>query len=160
MTPTTVPCFEVRSIFTAPGFLKTPTTLKTATITPLGGGRYEVTTLTYVTELAKQLGRGSTYTHTYSVVAGVFYSEISDGSKRVISPAQCYEFGLYSLPEFNESVQYSVYDATTQAFFASYRKAQRTRKPSHEELAECMNELGPDAVNVITGRRVFPKGKR
>src|ERR1044071_6304910 len=32
-------------------------------------------------------------------------------------------------------------------------------KYDSENLAEAWNELGPDAVNVITGRRLFPNGR-
>lgn len=40
------------------------------------------------------------------------------------------------------------------AFFAAYRALPRQR--SSEELCEIRANLGPDAIDVITGERIFP----
>ena len=44
-------------------------------------------------------------------------------------------------------------DKDTADFFAAYRAKPRVRSP--EELSEIMNNIGPDAIDIITGERIF-----
>ena len=44
-------------------------------------------------------------------------------------------------------------DADIDAFLAAYRA--QPRKRSSEELSEIMREIGPDAIDIVTGQRIF-----
>jgi hypothetical protein len=144
--------------------MKRPNPLKTATIVeiePLGvDRRFNVTTVEFVAELAKSLGRSTTYSHDYRLVLGVFYAEISDGSIRVMSMSICRENGLSQHPLFNETLQQSIYDADTDAFFQEYRE--RQQKVTTEQLFEMRSAFGPGevAIDVASGRLTKMPGRK
>jgi hypothetical protein len=77
-------------------------------------------------------------------------------NNRVI-PADCIDPNIMEMPGFNFKATWDTRQKETDAALAAYRK--NPPRYSDENLAEAWNELGPDAVNVITGRRLFPNGQ-
>jgi hypothetical protein len=77
-----------------------------------------------------------------------------ESNGRVI-PADCVTPEVTEMPGFNFKATFDTRKAETDAFLAQYRATNRTR--SHEEMSEAYNELGPGAVDVLTGKSVFTK---
>ena len=138
--------------------------LKTAVIDEIeparnGDRRFSVGTVEYASRAHEALGTPHTFTSTYRFDGSVFMSELSDGTCRVKSTDDCEENGLYAIPGYDPKFQKRVYEADTKALLDGYRQRRAETGYSSEELAEAYNELGPNAVDVITGKRL-PFGRR
>ena len=70
-----------------------------------------------------------------------------------VVPADCVDPAMMEMPGFNFKATWDTRQKETQASLDSYRRSRHSY--SSEELAEIRNEIGPDAVDVITGKRVF-----
>ena len=139
--------------------------LKTAVIAEIeparnGDRRFSVGIVEYASRAHEALGTPHTHTSTYRFDGSVFMSEISDGTVRVKSVTDCEENGLYAIPGYDPKFQQRVYEADTKALLEGYRLRRAQTGYSSEELAEAYNELGPTAMDVITGKSLFPNGVR
>jgi hypothetical protein len=77
-------------------------------------------------------------------------------NNRVI-PADCVSPEIMEMPGFNFKATWDTRKAETDAFLNEYRRNRAKNPLSFEDQAEAYNELGPGAVDVITGKSVFTK---
>jgi len=151
MTTKTVNCYDVRVHFS--GYSKTELTTKKATIQETAPGQFEVRHegCSKFGMVWFEMGKPDTL----RMVAGVLYAVLSDNSLRIRAHHQCWELGYYAIPGYDESRQQAAYEKDTQEFLSRYRA--NTRPLTGDNAAEALNELGPDAINCVTGRRLFPR---
>ena len=79
-----------------------------------------------------------------------------ESNNRVV-PADSVTPEMFQMPGFDFKATWDTRKAETDAFLNEYRRNRANNPLSFEDQAEAMNELGPDAVDVITGKSVFTK---
>jgi hypothetical protein len=79
-----------------------------------------------------------------------------ESNNRVV-PADSITPDFFQMPGFDFNATFVTRQKETDEFLAEYRRNRAKNPLSFEDQAEAMNELGPGAVDVITGKSVFTK---
>ena len=108
----------------------------------------------HVLEAFRRFPKTITHAHTgvtayLSPTTGVYHWSTNDA----VVPTDC--MAEIAPKGYDLAKHEDAHHAMVVAFFASYRAAPRQR--SAEELSEIRNNIGEDAIDVITGQRIFGK---